>query len=151
MTRNQKVLDLIVQANQLALNVESGADAFFGNQGISVTRGPLSKPGDVIGTLLQLAGLLPQVAYDVTDPKEALALGLGCKVENLSQELQLAVNSLIFVADDTKRSYARRVPKLVKVLRAFAVALNSAVTLPTTISRQPKSRTVGFTARGVSL
>ncbi len=162
-TRNQKVLDLIIEANQLAIHVQAGADAFYGNQGVSVYSAGSGNPkdfqrlgypkaGDVVGTLLQLAGILPQVDYDVTDPKEALALGLDCKVQNLSQELQGAVNNLVSVADNTKRSYSRRRPKLVKALRAFAVALNTAVTLPTTgLKRRGAPVTVTFSARGVVL
>lgn len=145
MTRNEKQNRLALAAGTLANIVENGGDAFFGNQG--VTWSATGKPGDVVGTIIRNAGLvLPSVEY--TDPNEALAAAIGVKKENLSQDLQNAVIQLVYVADDTKRAYNRRIPKLVRALRTFGTAVTKTITVSSTV--RP---TVGysFTARGVSL
>jgi hypothetical protein len=119
MTRTQKQNKIAAQARNLASALERGViRPFFGNEGVCVYRD--GTPGDIVGTVLQQAGLVPRVVTDETDPKTVLALALGTTIYALPLNLQIATNELAVAADDTKRSYKRRVPKLVKLLNHFA-------------------------------
>lgn len=122
--KQQKIVDQAVQLAGSLSKLEPGERFFFGNEGVSVYRD--GHPGDIIGYLLLKAGALPKVVVDETDPKVALALALGTTVYALPENLQNATNVLAIAGDDTKRSYARRIPKLVKLLDEFAETLSCA-------------------------
>lgn len=139
MNRELKRNRLVSSAGQLAFDLQHGADAFFGNQGVSLYAN--GQTGDIIGHMLKKADILPPVAFDVTDPKEAIAIALGLNVRELPQNLQEAINTLAIAGDDTKRSYSRRVPKLVKLLNTFVTALYEARLgsgAPAPVQRNPK-------------
>lgn len=118
MTRQQKQNALAFFARSLATAIQQGTKPFFGNKGVSLYRNGTS--GDVIGFLVVQTGVAPRVVVDETDPNVVLALTLGTTVHGLPESLQQSVIDLATTADDTKRSYARRVPKLAKLLNAFA-------------------------------
>jgi len=127
MTRQQKQTAIAVAAQNLANEIlgserDDGTydrkSVFFGNQGVTVYRD--GKVGDIVGYVLHQAGVLPRVVLDETDPAAAVALSLGVTKGVLPEELQVVINTLAITADDTKRSYARRVPKLVSLLENFA-------------------------------
>lgn len=118
MNRKQKQLAIAVAAQELAEDLHLGSDAFFGNQGVTVYVS--GETGDIVGYVLAQAGVLPNVSFAETDPKAAVALALGVTLADLSEGLQESINVLATTADDTKRSYARRVPKLVSLLENFA-------------------------------
>lgn len=129
MNRNQKQALLAASARNLAIGIEQyKVKPFFGNQGVSMYRNGAA--GDVIGYLVTTANIAPRVIADETDPKVVLALALGTTIHALPESLQIATNELAIAGDDTKRSYSRRVPKLVKLLNAFAAALDGQ-TVPT--------------------
>lgn len=125
MTRQQKQNLLAVNARALASAIQAGIKPFFGNKGVTLTRNGVA--GDIIGYLLVQTGVAPKVHIDETDPNVVLALTLGTTVYALPEKLQQAVINLALAADDTKRSYARRRPKLVKLLNALATELESNV------------------------
>lgn len=124
MTREQKKNKLVTTAGALAFDLQHGSKAFFGNQGVSIYAN--GEAGDIVGALLERAGILPPVAHDITDPKEAVAIALGITAADLPVKLQSTINMLAITADDTKRSYARRLPKIVKLLGQFVTELYEA-------------------------
>lgn len=128
MNRSQKQTAIANYARALAASIENGVTRpYFGNEGVSVYRN--GTPGDIVGTILVGVNLVPKLMTDETDPKVVLALALGTTIFALPEALQVATNELAITADETKRSYKRRVPKLVKLLNAFADQL-TAVTVP---------------------
>jgi|SRR6185312_11721251 len=148
MNRTQKQTLLAFTARNLANAIERGeAKPFFGNQGISLYRNGTS--GDITGYLVNAAGLTPRVVVDETDPNVVLALTLGLTVTQLPASLQQAVIDLTTTADDTKRSYARRVPRLVKQIRALADQLDGQTTVNVPTPAVQASTKTGFTMPGV--
>jgi hypothetical protein len=140
MTRQDKQNLIAAQARILASELLNRTRRpFFGNQGVTVYR--YGAAGDIVGYVLQRAGLLPKTQVDETDPKVAVALAIGTTVYALPQELQVVINNLAVLADDTKRSYSRRVPKLVSLLNQFASLLdNTAVASAQAVAVPPTGK-----------
>lgn len=150
MNNNSKRIAILYSAQRLAVDLENGMKPVFGT-GVTIYRDGTA--GDIIGHLLVNAKAVPRVMVDETDPKVAVALSLGTTVYALPVKLQVAINDLATTADDTKRSYVRRVPKLVKLLRTLAeelanLSLNK-TTLPVSTVTVPQ--TAAFNLPGKSL
>lgn len=148
MNRAEKQRRLAQAAAALSFSIEHGNKAFFGNEGVTIYKNGTT--GDIVGRLFVDASLkLPKLKSDVTDPKEALALVLGVDVSDLPVRIQTATNELAIAADDTKRSYARRVPRLVKLLGVFATEIVQPFVAGSTIPALPPAQK--FSVPGKSL
>lgn len=122
MNRKQKQTRLASEARYLALRLNAGASAFFGNDGITLYAD--GTYGDIIGYLIVHAQLVANVSDDVFDPSKAIATVLGLNATELPFEVRNSVGALSLISDDTKRAYDRRVPSLVKALYRFAASMD---------------------------
>lgn len=151
--------NLAKTARNLAAQITTTRKAYFGTDGI--TFDAKGNPRDIVGALIVGAGCPVTTGREISDPKEAIAQTLLVKVDELSPELQGAINNLAVCSDDVKRASARRIPRLCKLLEVFAVAVTApnsytyngpqaypAVKLPGQLTKQPQA---GFQVPGKSL
>lgn len=134
MNRAEKQRRLAQTAQALAFDIEHGTKPFFGNEGVTIYRN--GKPGDIVGHIVTRSGVpVKKFVANVTNPNDVIASVLGVSTGDLPTKLQEATNSLAIAGDDTKRSYARRIPKLVKLLNAFAAEVTKTVSVSAPVTK----------------